>query len=124
MNTESKPRVAIGHVSLEVADVPDSSSFFSKLGLRSIVQKSEFAIWELRGGTHLVVRKSEQPPESGRLPFDLMVDDIEAAHRDYSDSDISVGPLSRGSIHDSFDVNTPDGRRLTVTSSHVGARPV
>lgn len=27
----------------------------------------------------------EQPPEAGRLPFDLMVDDIEAARRDYAD---------------------------------------
>jgi hypothetical protein len=42
-------------------------------------------VLELRGGTHVVVRQTEQPPAPGTgAPFDLMVDDVDATHRDYA----------------------------------------
>ena len=41
---------------------------------------SEVAIFELRGGTHLVlIAKSEIVP--GDAPFDLMVEDLRTTHR-------------------------------------------
>ena len=57
-------------------------------------------------------------------PFDLMVDDIEAAHRDYMAKGLGPSDISRGRIHDSFHVAGPDGYDLTVNSSHAGGRPV
>jgi hypothetical protein len=85
----------------------------------------DLAVLELRGGTHVVVRRSEQPPEPGTgAPFDLMVDDIDAAHRDYAGKGLSPSPVRRGRIHDSFDLAGPDGWAFTVNSSHASGQPI
>jgi hypothetical protein len=89
--------------------------------LRPIFADDGLAVLELRGGTHVVVRKAEQPPTTGSAaPFDLMVDDIEAARRDYMAK--GLGPSGR--IHDSFHLPGPDGYDFSVTSSHAGGRAV
>ena len=54
--TTQRPSVAIGHVVLHVRDVMASAEFYSAIGLRLIIKKSELAILELRGGTHLLDR--------------------------------------------------------------------
>jgi|SRR4030081_3603509 hypothetical protein len=78
---------------------------------------------ELRGGTHVVVRQAERPPAPGAgAPFDLMVDDVDAAHRDYAEKRLS--PIRRGRIHDSFDLAGPDGWAFTVNSSHASDQPI
>src|SRR6202040_3738999 len=65
--------------------------------------------------------KVEQPPATGSAaPFDLMVDDIEAARRDYAAKGLGPSDISRGRIHDSFHVTGPDGYDFTITSSHAG----
>ena len=80
---------------------------------------------ELRGGTHVVVRQAEQPPAPGTgAPFDLMVDDVDATHRDYAEKGLSPSPIRRGRIHDSFDVAGPDGWAFTVNSSHASGQPI
>jgi hypothetical protein len=85
----------------------------------------ELAVLELRGGTHVVVRQAEQPPAPGtRAPFDLMVDDVDAAHRDYAGKGLSPSPIRRGRIHDAFDLAGPDGWAFTVNSSHASGRPI
>lgn len=119
-----RPEIAIGHLRLLTPEVPRTIAFFVELGIRPIVTKDEFAVLELRGGTHLVIRKSDDPPEGERIPFDIMVDDVEAAAKRYRGRGLTVGPIERGRIHDSFEVIAPDGRRLEVNSSHAGQRPV
>ena len=57
-------------------------------------------------------------------PFDLMVDDVEATHRDYAQKGLTPSAISRGRIHDSFTLPGPDGWAFTVNSSHAGGRPV
>ena len=122
---DGRPAIAIGHVRLEVADVPATTDFFLKLGIRSIVARSVFAVLELRGGTHLILRPAAEGVHgSDKVHFDVMVDDIDEARRDYASKGLSVSDIERGSIHSSFDVTTPDGRALSVTSSHAGDRPV
>jgi hypothetical protein len=81
---DQRPPVAVGHVRLPVSDVAAAARWLETVGLRPIVQMEELAVLELRGGTHVVVRQAEKPPAGTGAPFDLMVDDIDAAHRDYA----------------------------------------
>ena len=120
-----RPAIAIGHVRLDVAEVADATDFFIKIGIRPIVTKAKFAVLELRGGTHLILQPATgEIPAGAGVPFDVMVDDVDRSRRDYAARGIPVGEIERGSIHSRFQVTTPDGRLLTVTSSHAGDRPV
>jgi hypothetical protein len=122
---DQRPPVAVGHVRLNVKDVGAAARWLETVGLRPIVTREELAVLELRGGTHVVVRQSEPPPAPGTgAPFDLMVDDIDAAHRDYAAKGLSPSPIRRGRIHDSFDLAGPDGCAFVVNSSHASGQPI
>ena len=122
---DSRPPVAVGHVRLNVADVGAAARWLETVGLRPIVTRDELAVLELRGGTHVVVRQSAEPPAAGAgAPFDLMVDDVDAAHRDYATKGLSPTPIKRGRIHDSFEVAGPGGWTFTVNSSHASGQPI
>jgi hypothetical protein len=122
---DQRPPVAVGHVWLAATDVANAERWLVSVGLRPIFVENDFAVLELRGGTHVVVRKAEQPPAAGSAaPFDLMVDDIEAARRDYAAKGLGPSDVSRGRIHDSFHLTGPDGYDFTVNSSHAGGRAV
>jgi len=122
---DQRPPVAVGHVRLNVSDVGAAARWFEMVGLRPIVTRDELAVLELRGGTHVVVRQAEEPPAPGTgAPFDLMVDDVDATHRDYAEKGLSPSPIRRGRIHDSFDLAGPDGWAFTVNSSHASGQPI
>jgi len=122
---DRRPPVAVGHVRLNVTDVGAAARWLEAVGLRPIVTRGELAVLELRGGTHVVVRQAEQPPAPGSgAPFDLMVDDVDATHRDFAEKGLSPTPISRGRIHDSFEVPGPGGWTFTVNSSHASGKPV
>ena len=122
---DQRPPVAVGHVRLPTTDVAGAARWLESVGLRPIFADANLAVLELRGGTHVVVRKTEKPPRPGdAAPFDLMVDDIETARRDYAAKGLGPSDISRGRIHDSFHLVGPDGHDFTVTSSHAGGRPV
>ena len=122
---DQRPPVAVGHVRLPTTDVTGTARWLVSVGLRPIFEDAELAVLEFRGGTHVVVRKVEEAPKAGAAaPFDLMVDDIEAARRDYMAKGLGPSDISRGRIHDSFHVAGPDGYDFTVNSSHAGGRPV
>jgi Glyoxalase/Bleomycin resistance protein/Dioxygenase superfamily len=123
--TDLRPPVAVGHVRLNVSDVGAAARWLEAVGLRPIVIRGELAVLELRGGTHVVVRHAEQPPSPGTgAPFDLMVDDVDATHRDYAAKGLAPSPIRRGRIHDSFDLAGPDGWAFTVNSSHASGQPI
>lgn len=123
--TDQRPPVAVGHVHLNVADVGAAARWLESVGLRPIVTMDELAVLELRGGTHVVVRQAEQPPAPGtRAPFDLMVDDVDSAHRDYAEKGLSPSPIRRGRIHDAFDLAGPGCWAFTVNSSHASGQPI
>jgi hypothetical protein len=125
ITADQRPPVAVGHVRLNVTDVGAAARWLETVGLRPIVTRGELAVLELRGGTHVVVRQTEQPPAPGTgAPFDLMVDDVDAAHRDYAKKGLSPSTIRRGRIHDSFDLAGPDGWAFTVNSSHASGRPI
>jgi hypothetical protein len=122
---DQRPPVAVGHVRFTAVDVGAAARWLETVGLRPIVTRDELAVLELRGGTHVVVRQAEEPPAPGTgAPFDLMVDDVDAAHRDYAEKGLSPSPIRRGRIHDSFELAGPDGWVFTVNSSHASGRPV
>ena len=122
---DQRPPVAVGHVRLAASDVASAARWLESVGLRPIFADADLAVLELRGGTHVVVRKAEEVPKTGAVaPFDLMVDDIEAARRDYMAKGLGPSDISRGRIHDSFHVTGPDGYDFTINSSHAGGRPV
>lgn len=123
--TDQRPPVAVGHVHLSVDDVEAAARWLGTVGLRPIVTMDGLAVLELRGGTHVVVRKAEEPAEAGaRAPFDLMVDDVDAAHRDYAEKGLSPTEIRRGRIHDSFEVAGPGGIVFTINSSHASGQPI
>jgi hypothetical protein len=122
--TDPRPPVAVGHVHLLVRDVGAAARWLETVGLRPIVTRDELAVLELRGGTHVVVRAAEPPAPGSPAPFDLMVDDIDAAHRDYAAKGLSPSPIRRGRIHDSFELAGPDGWTFTINSSHASDQPV
>jgi hypothetical protein len=122
---DQRPPVAVGHVRLNVVDIGVAARWLETVGLRPIVTMDGLAVLELRGGTHVVVRLAETPPTPGMAaPFDLMVDDVDATHRTYTEKGLSPSPIRRGHIHDSFEVAGPDGWVFTVNSSHASGQPI
>ena len=125
MENTTRPPVAIGHVSLRVTDVPQATSYFVTLGLRLIHQTPTFCVLELRGGTHLVLREAEDPiPSRTKAPFDLMVDDVIEARRQYGEAGFRPSTIETGTVHRWFTLLGPDEYEITITSSHAGKRAV
>ena len=125
MSSDERPRLAVGHVNLEVEDVGDAYAFFVRHGMRDIFRSEDFGVLELRGGTHLVLSRGRETIEPGRkAPFDLMVDDIDDARAEFTSTGVTATEITRGRIHDTFHIEGPSGWRFAVTSSHAGDRAV
>ncbi len=122
---DDRPPVAIGHVDLQVSDVGSATDYFLNLGMRHVHQEDDFAVLELRGGTHLVLERPEEPLAAGReVPFDLMVDDINVTRQRCVELGMNPSEMETGRIHRSFFLAGPDGYKIRVTSSHASSRPV
>jgi hypothetical protein len=122
---DRRPPVAIGHVEHRVANVARSAAFLKSLGIRPIHRERDFAVMELRGGTHIILAKTKTPIERGTpAPFDLIVDDVDTFRAACRKQGLKPSPMSRGSIHDWFELADPSGYTLTILSSHAGDRPV
>jgi len=123
----SRPSVAIGHVTLRVADVVRAAEFYTLLGLRPVMQREAMAILELRGGTHLLLFRAKGKPKKGVVhSFDFMVDDVDKARAPLAAAGLSCSEITsdRMSGHRMFDLTDPDGHVLTVYSTHDEGREV
>ena len=120
------PTVAIGHVILHVAEPRRAAAFYQGLGMRSIWEADEMAILELRGGTHLMLFKAEQKPESKAVnSFDLMVENADAFHAELQRRGLPTTPVrDTYGGHRMFELTDPDGHVLTVLSDHTEGRAV
>jgi hypothetical protein len=119
-----RPPVWVGHVVLETNRLEETEQFMRKIGMRSIVRRPDAAVLELRGGTHLVlVAKPEVV--AGDAPFDLMVEDLQAAHQHFLRLGLAPTPIEtvEGS-HKRFLVREPSGHVITFFSNHVSGQPV
>jgi rhodanese-related sulfurtransferase/catechol 2,3-dioxygenase-like lactoylglutathione lyase family enzyme len=122
---DERPPVWIGHALLAVPDVAASKAFFERVGLRLVEANERVAILELRGGTHLILVPADKSTKAhARAPFDLMVDDVDAAHAALTAAGLAPSALVDGDIHRSFTVTEPGGHVITINSSHVGGLPV
>ena len=122
---DDRPLVALGHVNLEVSDIATSADFLVGLGIREITRRDEFAVLELRGGSHIQLLKAKDPITQGtQVPFDLMVDDIEATRSEYEARGLQPSDFEKGQVHTEFTIPAPDGYILTMTSSHTSGRVV
>jgi predicted enzyme related to lactoylglutathione lyase len=125
MSTDERPRLAVGHVSLEVEDLGEAFAFFVRHGMRDIFKDEGVGVLELRGGTHLVLSRTNGTIESDRrAPFDLMVDDIDQARAEFTGAGVTATGITRGPIHDTFHIRGPSGYHFAVVSSHAGDRIV
>ena len=58
-------------------------------------------------------------------PFDLMYDDLDAAHASFREHGFEVTEIrTRGRMHRSFSATAPEQYRITVLDSHAGNREV
>ncbi len=122
-SSDPRPPVWIGHVAMYSPEVPATSEFMQTIGMRLIAGGDDFAVLEMRGGTHLVVTSNENS-ELIRGGFDLMVDDLDASHAHFVELGLEPGEIERGKIHDCFELREPGGTRILFNSSHVGELPV
>ena len=91
MGSDERPRLAVGHVRLDVDDVAAACAFFVRHGMRDVFRGEDFGVLELRGGTHLVLHRAEAAVEAGRpAPFDLMVDDIDRAREEFAGAGVAA----------------------------------
>ena len=120
---DERPRVWIGHVTLPTQDIPGTRDFMLKLGMRAIADGDDFAVLELRGGTHLLLLPAEAPV-SESANFDLMVDNLEATHEELHCLGLAPSTIEKGRIHNSFTVTAPSGHSITFNSTHVSDMPV
>lgn len=127
LQPEPRPAVSVGHVFLTVPDVEKTGAFFAALGMRELERTPGFALYELRGGTHLLLFAGGEPAEPGAFaPFDLMVDDLDAAHARFTRAGLAPGAIDgeRTPHHESFTLAAPSGHVVLVQSSHVSGKPV
>ena len=120
-----RPPIGVAHVVLETNRMQESASFMKTIGMRPIFEGPEVGVYELRGGTHLILMlKNSIVP--GNAPFDLMVDDLHATHQRFASQGLAPSPIeSRPAIgHEVFTVREPAGHTITFFSSHVSGKPV
>ena len=103
----------------------ESAQFMRTIGMRVIFQGPEVSIFELRGGTHLILMRKGKVVV-GNPPFDLMVDDLHATHQRFVSLGLAPSPIeARPAVsHEVFTVREPAGHVITFFSSHVSGKPV
>jgi catechol 2,3-dioxygenase-like lactoylglutathione lyase family enzyme len=117
---DERPPVWIGHAVLRVSDLERSAEFWREIGSREVERNADVAILELRGGTHVILVPGATPGETDdELPFDLMVDDLEATQEQWRARGLNPTPIEAGRTHSAFSVRDPDGHLVKVNSSHV-----
>jgi catechol 2,3-dioxygenase-like lactoylglutathione lyase family enzyme len=117
--TDSRPPVWTGHVSLRSRDTVAAAHFYERIGMRPVQVDEHFSVLEMRGGTHLAIRHDPEHLAAGPAPWDLMVDDLTASHRQWASQGLAVSPISDAPPHRSFELTDLDGHVLIVRDSHV-----
>ena len=119
-----RPPVWVGHVVLETGRLEETAQFMRKIGMRPIVQRTDVAVFELRGGTHLVL-VAKPGAVAGEASFDLMVEDLRATHGHFIG--LGLAPTAIEAVsdnHERFLVREPAGNVISFFSNHVSGQPV
>lgn len=127
MESGERPPIAIGHVTLRVADMARATAFYAELGLRPVIENPSMAILELRGGTHLMLFKAKRAPKVGAVrSFDFMVDEVETLRTRLAKSGVETTEPADDEVsgHRWFQARDPDGHLLNIYSDHTQGRAV
>ncbi len=120
-----RPAVGVAHVVLNTDRMEESARFMRLVGMRPIFDGPQVSVYEMRGGTHLILMHKEavSPRDAS---FDLMVDDVHAAHQRFSLLGLRPSPIeARPAIdHQVFTIREPAGHTITVFSSHASSKPL
>lgn len=121
----ARPAVGVAHVVLQTDRMVASAQFMRTIGMRAIFDGPQVSVYELRGGTHLILMLKDQPA-AGDAPFDLMVDDLHATHQRFTELGLAPSAIeARAAIdHEVFTVREPAGHVITFYSSHASGKPV
>jgi hypothetical protein len=122
---DQRPPIGVAHVVLETDRIDESAQFLRTIGLRAIFEGSPVSVYEMRGGTHLILMLKSEVAR-GNASFDLMVDDLHATHKQFTSLGLSPSPIeARPAIdHEVFTVREPAGHIITFFSSHASGKPV
>lgn len=117
---DQRPAVGVAHVVLKTDRMEASAQF-----MRPIFDGAKVSIYEMRGGTHLILMQADSITP-GEAPFDLMVDDLHATHQRFVSQGLAPSAIEpRPEIdHETFTVREPAGHVITFFSSHASGKPV
>ena len=124
-SSDHRPAVGVAHVVLYTNRMAETAHFMRTVGMRPVFDGPEVSVYEMRGGTHLIMMKKENIAP-GDAPFDLMVDDLRETHKRFVALGLSPSPIeARPQIdHEVFTVREPAGHVITFFSTHVSGKPV
>jgi hypothetical protein len=122
---DQRPAVSVAHVVLHTDRMAETVQFMRAIGMRPVFDGPEVSVYEMRGGTHLILMKKDEV-FPGPAAFDLMVDDLRGTHRRFTSLGLSPSPIeARPQIeHEVFTVREPAGHVITFYSSHASGKPV
>ena len=118
------PTVSVAHVVLYTDRMAESAQFMRAVGMVSIFDGPQVSVYEMRGGTHLLLMQRDMVV-AGEAPFDLMVDDIHAAHQHLTALGLAPSPIEKRPAinHEVFTLREPAGYVFTFFSSHATSLP-
>lgn len=122
---DQRPPVGVAHVTLKTDRMEESARFMRTIGMRPVFDGPQVSVYEMRGGTHLLLILSDKVVV-GDATFDLMVDDLRATHQRLASQGLTPSPIeARPAIdHEVFTVQEPAGHVITFFSSHSSGEPV
>ncbi|MDF0675490.1 MAG: hypothetical protein P0120_14300 [Nitrospira sp.] len=122
---DQHPPVGVAHVVLHTDRMTETAQFMCTIGMRPIFDGPDVSVYEMRGGTHLIMMKREKIVP-GEAPFDLMVDNLRDTHKRFVSLGLSPSPIeARPQIdHEVFTVREPAGHVITFFSSHASGKPI
>lgn len=122
---DERPPVGVAHVVLHTDRMAETAGFMRTIGMRPVFDGPDVSVYEMRGGTHLIMMKREHITP-GEAPFDLMVDDLRETHARFAGLGLAPSPIEpRPHIdHEIFTVREPAGHVITFFSSHASGKPV
>lgn len=124
-DTDQRPAVSVAHVVLQTDRMEESARFARTIGMRPIFDGPQVSVYEMRGGTHLILMFKDKVA-AGDAALDLMVDDLRATHQKFMSLGLSPSPIeARPAIdHEVFTVREPAGHVITFFSNHASGKPI
>jgi catechol 2,3-dioxygenase-like lactoylglutathione lyase family enzyme len=121
---DQRPAVGVAHVVLPTDHMEESARFMRTIGMRTIFDGTDVSVYEIRGGTYLVLMLKDHVV-AGDATFDLMVDDLQATHHSFTSLGLAPSPIEeRPAIeHEFVTVREPAGHIITFFSSHASGKP-